>query len=166
MINNIDKDKKITSAGFIVVSKTGRILLGKAESHSPPYCYTAFKGGVEAGEDLLQTAIRELKEESGIDINIEERLNRNISSSPVFNYSLKHKNVYLFMLNDITGFLDDFNFNCTSYWGIDNKPEIQEYQWFTIDEMEDYIFPSQRGLIVYLKNKKEKEDGYKKIKSI
>ena len=114
MINNIDKDKKITSAGFIVVSKTGRILLGKAESHSPPYCYTAFKGGVEAGEDLLQTAIRELKEESGIDINIEERLNRNISSSPVFNYSLKHKNVYLFMLNDITGFLDDFNFNCTS----------------------------------------------------
>ena len=157
-----EKEKKITSAGFIVVSKIGKILLGKAESHNPPFCWTIFKGGTEAGENLLQTAIRELREESGIDINIEERLNRNISPNPVFDYSLKHKNVYLFMLNDITGFLDDFKFNCTSYWGVDNKPEILDYQWVTIDDMEDYIFPSQRGLVDYLKAKKEREEHHKK----
>ena len=147
-------DKKITSAGFIVVSKDGKILLGEAESHSPPYFWTVFKGGVEAGENLLQTAIRELKEESGIDINVEERLNRNISPNPVFDYSLKHKNVYLFMLNDITGFLDNFDFKCTSYYGINNKPEILSYRWFEVDEIIDNIFPSQRGLVDFLKSKK------------
>lgn len=148
-------NQKIISAGFIILSKTNRILLGKASFHNSPFCWTVFKGGAEKGENLLQTAIRELKEESGIDISVEQRLNRNISSEPVFNYTLKHKNVYLFLLEDVTGFLDDFKFVCCSFWD-DGKPEVLDYQWFDIDELEDNIFPSQRGLIDFLKAKNKK----------
>jgi 8-oxo-dGTP pyrophosphatase MutT (NUDIX family) len=148
-------NKKIISAGFIIVSKDKKILLGRAGFHHPPFCWTVFKGGAEKGEDLLQTAMRELKEESGIDINYEQRLNRNISSEPVYDYALKHKNVYLFLLEDITGFLEDFNFVCCSFWE-DGKPEVTDYQWFEIDELENNIFPSQRGLIDFLKTKYKK----------
>jgi len=148
--------KRLVSSGFIIRGKGKRILLGKADGHKEPYCWTVFKGQIEEGEDLINTAIRELKEESGIDINSDMRLNKNISSNYVYSYNLHHKDVYLFILEDVEGALDSYPFSCSSIWGDTGNPEISNYQWFTVDEMDNYIFPSQRGLVEFLKNKYNK----------
>lgn len=137
---------KVISSGFVIKGKDGRYLLGRADGHNPPFCWTIFKGQVEQSETLMDTAIRELKEETGIDISVDHRLNRNISTNPIFNYSLRHKDVVVFMLHDVEGALNAFNFSCSSFW-TEEKPEIAEYKWFTLEEMMDHIFPSQRGLV-------------------
>ena len=137
---------KIISSGFVVKGKDGRYLIGRADGHSEPYCFTVFKGGTEANENLMDTAIRELKEETGIDIANDHRLNRNISTNPIFSYSLRHKDVFIYMLTDIEGVLDSFQFTCSSFWA-ENRPEISDYKWFTLEEMRQNIFPSQRGLL-------------------
>lgn len=145
---------KDISCGFIIKGKDGKYLLGKADLHEEPYCYTVFKGKQEESETFMDTAIRELKEESGIDISTDHRLNRNISTNPVFTYSLRHKDVYLYMLYDTEGALNDFNFTCSSFWS-ENRPEISGYRWFTLEEMRNNIFPSQRGLVDKLERMEE-----------
>jgi 8-oxo-dGTP pyrophosphatase MutT (NUDIX family) len=148
---------KVISSGFVVKSRDGRYLLGRADGHSEPFCWTIFKGQQEGNETLMDTAIRELKEETGIDVNADHRLNRNISTNPFFTYSLRHKDVYVYMLEDVEGALNDFNFSCSSFW-IDNKPEISEYTWCTIEEMRRKIFPSQRDLVSKLERMEAKKN--------
>jgi len=147
------KQKRTISSGFIIRGKDGRYLLGKADGHNEPYCFTVFKGQCEEGEDLINTAIRELKEESGIDINSDSRLNKNISTNYVFSYNLSHKDVFIFILEDIEGVLESYRFSCSSVWGDSGRPEISDYRWFTLDEMDQHIFPSQRGVVGFLKSK-------------
>lgn len=146
---------KVISSGFVVKSRDGRYLLGKADGHTEPYCWTVFKGQQENAETLIDTAIRELKEETGIDIIADHRLNKNISTNPIFSYSLRHKDVYLFMLNDSEGALTDFAFSCSSCWQGD-KPEISDYKWLDLKDMRSLIFPSQRGLVDKLERMENK----------
>jgi hypothetical protein len=68
-------------------------------------------------------------------------------------YRLRKKDVYIFSLDDKDGALDDFNFFCDSYWSGTKNPEIDEYKWVKIDDLDDYIFPSQRGLSEFLKKR-------------
>ena len=74
---------KIVSSGFVILNKREEVLLGRVDAHDPPYQYTVFKGQQEKGESLLDTAIRELQEESGIDVLTEHKLNRYISTNYV-----------------------------------------------------------------------------------
>ena len=137
---------KITSAGFAVLSKDNQILLGKAQKYNDKGNWTIFKGQQEEGESLIETAIRELYEESGIDIISDNKLNVNTSSSPFFVFGINDKTVYVYLLRDKDGVLEDFKFNCSSYFG-DNQPEISEYAWFSIKDAMSKVYPSQRGLI-------------------
>lgn len=152
-MNNVStkENKRLLSIGFAVRLKDGRYLLGRADGHNPPYCWTLFKGGIEDGESFIDTAIRELKEETGIDVAADHRLNKNISTSPIFSYSMKYKDVHIFLLTDAEGVLDDFQFNCSSLIESSGRPEIVEYRRFALNEMFDHIFPSQRGIIEVLR---------------
>jgi 8-oxo-dGTP pyrophosphatase MutT (NUDIX family) len=149
-MNTINPVNKVISSGFVIKSRDGRYLLGKADGHHEPLCWTIFKGQQEGEETLIDTAIRELKEETGIDIISDHRLNRNISTNPIFTYSLRHKDVYVFLLVDSEGVLNSYPFSCSSYWE-DNKPEISDYRWFSLEDMMAHIFPSQRSLVDKLK---------------
>ena len=145
---------RIVSAGFIVRMRDGRYFLGKADSHTEP-CWTIFKGKQDDGESLIDTAIRELKEESGIDVCADDRLNKNISTVPIFKFSMRDKDVYVFSLYDEEGVLDNFVPFCDSYYGVgsNKRPEIAAYGKFTLDEVAQKIFPSQLGLVEFLKKK-------------
>ncbi len=144
---------KVISSGFVVKNSKDEILLGRVDRHPKPYQWTIFKGQMEESETLLDTAMRELKEETGIDIVSDHNLNRKISSNYIFTYQLSHKDVYLFLLEDENGILDNFEFKCTSYFGDNNEPEINDYKWVHIKNLADYIFPSQRGLAEFLNKK-------------
>lgn len=150
----MEQNKKAISCGFIIVSNDKKILLGKATEHPSPFCWTVFKGGQEGNETYIETAIRELKEETGIDISADNILNRNISTNPIHSYSIKQKKVYLFLLEDYSGILNKKEFVCNSFWGNPPMPEISEYKWCSIEEFENMVFPSQKGIIKSLKLRK------------
>ena len=80
----------VISCGFLVKSVDDRFLLGRATGHPEPYCWSVFKGHSRKGETYLETAIRELKEESGIDI-LKDNMEKYISKDPIHSYSLKKK---------------------------------------------------------------------------
>lgn len=149
---NRERKGMTVSAGFIVRSKDGRYLLGRTTKFPKKRCWTVFKGQQEEGESLIYTATRELREESGIDILRKSELQKCQSTVPFHTFLIKEKIVYLYLLIDEEGVLDDFNFSCNSYWGKDRVPEICDHRWFDIDEMESFIFPSQRGLIDKLRD--------------
>jgi len=143
---------KIISAGFAVLSKDYKILLGKTDKYQKVSNWTIFKGQQEAGETNIDTAIRELREESGIDIVSDIRLNTNTSSSPFFTFGLNDKTVFVYLLHDKEGALDNYKFKCSSFWGEgEENPEIQSYKWFEIEEAINAVYPSQRALIEKLK---------------
>ncbi len=138
------------SSGFIVRGQNGKFLLGRVRWGGKE-AWSFFKGTQEKDETLLETAIRELREESGIDINSDERLNRNISWNPIYSYTIKKsKDVFLFLLNDVTGALNNFNFKCESFWE-DSKgnlhPEIIEYKWYELSEIYNVLFKSQQNVV-------------------
>jgi len=142
---------KIISSGFIVQCSDGKYLLGKSSKKKDKCCWTLFKGGRIENETLIETAIRELREESGIDIAKDDKLNRNISTNPIYSYSLKDKDIFVFLLVDKDGVLDKFEPFCSSFYKNNNEPEIVEYKKFDLKEMYDCILPSQRGLLEVLK---------------
>ena len=149
--NETRTSRRMVSAGFIVRSKSGKYLVGKATKYPKDNCWTVFKGQQIPGESIIATATRELFEESGIDILRSVDLQYSQSTSPFFTFSLKDKDVVLYLLNDEKGVLDKQDFRCSSYWGSEKIPEICEYKWVTLDEMEKIVFPSQRGLVSYLR---------------
>jgi len=143
--------KRVVSAGFIVRSKDGKYLIGKTTKYPKDQCWTVFKGQQEEGESILGAATRELREESGIDILRSVELQYSQSTSPFYTFALKDKDVVLYLLNDENGELDGVELKCSSYWGSSRTPEICEYKWCDLDEMEKLVFPSQRGLVDYLR---------------
>lgn len=145
------KPVRVVSAGFIVRSKGGKYLIGKTTKYPKDQCWTVFKGQQEYGESLIGTATRELKEEAGVDILSSVPLQLSQSTSQFYSFSMKGKDVILYLLNDENGVLDNFNFECSSWWGPNKTPEISEYKWCTLEEMDKLVFPSQRGLVDYLK---------------
>lgn len=153
MSNENENNEKVISAGFVVRSKEGKYLIGKTSKFPKKQCWTVFKGQQEQGESLIATATRELREESGIDILRNVNLQLSQSTSPFYKFSMKGKDVVLYLLNDTYGELDNVQFNCVSYWGPNKTPEICEYKWVTLDEMSEHVFPSQKGLVDYLRSR-------------
>lgn len=150
----INKEDRVVSAGFVVRSQDGKYLIGKTTKFPKAQCWTVFKGQQEEGESLIATATRELREEAGIDILKNTKLQLSQSTSRFFSFTMKEKDVILFLLNDEHGVLNEHEFKCSSYWGPSKTPEICEYKWVSLDEMEENIFPSQRGLVEYLRSTK------------
>ena len=62
---NIDRPK--VGIGIIIVNKDSKILIGKRKGSHAPY-FSIPGGHLELGETFEKTAIRETKEETGIDI--------------------------------------------------------------------------------------------------
>ena len=142
---------KVISAGFAVLSNDRKILLGKTDKYQKEANWTIFKGQQEEGESLIETAARELMEESNIDIVNDDRLNMNTSTSPIFSFGINDKVVHVFLLVDKQSALNDTELKCNTYWSKDN-PEITDYKWFTLEEAFKAVYPSQQVLIEKLKS--------------
>lgn len=87
------------------------------------------KGHVEAGEDLAQTAVREIGEETGIEAEVIEKLGE-------INYSFKigqqriKKTVHHFLLRQTGGEISS---------EMDPTGEVIEAKWFKLSELDEVL---------------------------
>lgn len=131
--------KQEKSCGAIVINKNNKILL----VHHNAGHWDFPKGHVEEGETEEQTAIREVKEETNIDIIIKNKYRYTTSYSPKENVM---KEVVYFLAQNI----DE-----------DKKPqleEVSEVKWFTLEEaMNTITYENSKEILNKLKKDIEEE---------
>lgn len=131
--------KQEKSCGAIVINKNNKILL----VHHNAGHWDFPKGHVEEGETEEQTAIREVKEETNIDITINNKYRYTTSYSPKENVM---KEVVYFLAQNI----DE-----------DKKPqleEVSEVKWFTLEEaMNTITYENSKEILNKLKKDIEEE---------
>lgn len=145
---------KIISAGILLESQS-RFLIGHpTELTGTTNGWGILKGKVDDGESLIDAAIREFGEESNVDLEpylLDDRIM--ISPRPFFRYNVNgDKTVYVFWAYDLSGLAINFNFSCPSFVEGTDKPEIDKYQWVTVDEAINLVTASQKKLFKYVKD--------------
>ena len=127
------------SCGAIVINKNNKILL----VHHNAGHWDFPKGHIENGETEEQTAIREVKEETNMDIIINNKYRYTTSYSPKENVI---KEVVYFLAQNI----DE-----------DKKPqleEVSEVKWFTLEEaMNTITYENSKEILNKLKKDIEEE---------
>lgn len=131
MISNRPRPQIEVSAGGLVLSKTDPSLVAlishKNRGGRADWCIP--KGHVESGEDLAQTAVREIGEETGIQAEVVEKLGEISYSFKIGAQRIK-KTVHHFLLRQTGGDLSS---------EMDPTGEVIEAKWFKLDELEDVL---------------------------
>jgi len=88
-------------------------------------CWSLPKGHIEAGETDVQTALRELYEETGLTANLDTSHTASIEY-PISSFARKQ---VAFFLGEVTGVPKV------------REGEIDKFKWVTAEELQDYLFP-------------------------
>ena len=88
-------------------------------------CWSLPKGHIEAGETDVQTALRELYEETGLTANLDTSRCASIEY-PISNFARKQ---VAFFLGEVVGVPKV------------REGEIDKFKWVTAEELKDYLFP-------------------------
>ena len=132
--------KQEKSCGCIVINEKEEVLL----IHHNDGHWDFPKGHVEDGETEIQTAIREVKEETNIDVEINEKYRYTIKYSPKENVI---KEVVYFLAKNIT---DN---------GLPQLEEVSEVNWFKYeDAIKKITYDNAREILIKLKVDLRKED--------
>lgn len=156
-INNTMK-KPVISAG-VALYADGKYLLvrpfgGTTGGWGVP------KGKRDEGEKIFNTALREFKEETGLDIvrsDAAEQSGITVDFFPFFHYVVEtkekkgkkyKKQVYVFHA-EASKEITDYAFKCESFLE-DGRPEVAEFGWFTPKQCLDVVVKSQKPMFQYL----------------
>lgn len=120
-----------TSAGGFVLAQDGtlRVALIGRETRSGRIDWCVPKGHPEGEEDHEQAAIREIAEETGLEVVIVERLGE-IKYEFAAGNKLIVKTVHHFLMRQVGGFLTVEN---------DPQQEAVDVQWFEIDNLHETL---------------------------
>ena len=145
---------KPVSAGFIIRS-AGKYLICHATQDTTfkmdNIHWTISKGMVEEGETSINAAIRELKEETGIDLRNDVQVDGLESLMPIKILPLSKKIIHAYYIDDPNGILQEKELHCSSK--IDNKthrlygyPEMDAYLWVSKETATKLVFDTQKSL--------------------
>ena len=120
MLNNV---KRLVSAGGLVYAKNGDTIHIVLCGRNTPRVWNLPKGTPNTGETRRQTALREVREETGLDVSIQSPIDkiRYWFSSPD-NSIRYHKTVYFYLMVYQGGSTDR------------HDPEFDEVRWFFPEE--------------------------------
>ena len=88
-------------ATLIYVTKQGKVLLAEKIKKVNAGCFTGYGGKIEKGETEVDSAVRELKQESGIDVRPNSL--KKIAIVNFFNSSTDAWRVHVFLTNEFIG---------------------------------------------------------------
>jgi 8-oxo-dGTP pyrophosphatase MutT (NUDIX family) len=127
-----------TSAGgivFRVADAVPQLVVGRRRRERDGSTWTLPKGTPIAGETLEQTALREVSEETGLQVRIVEPLN-SISYTFVQRGQRIHKTVHYFVMEPTGGSFDL------------HDHEFEEVRWIAFSEAQTLLsFDSERSLV-------------------
>lgn len=128
--------KKLVTAAIVMIDADGNILACHATGRKMDTGWDFPKGCVDEGEDDLQAAIRELREET--DIHLLDYDRARIKDLGVFPHN-REKDIHIF-LYQTTWFPKLEELKCTSYFELDGKqiPEVNAFK--IISKEERYLF--------------------------
>ncbi len=115
---------RISSGGVVfrpvgAAHEVALIRVARSDGHA----WALPKGWVEKGEDLEQTAVREVREETGLDAKVLRKLGEiTYEFYSKSDRSRVHKTVHLFLLE------------CRGGNIADHDDEVEEARWFPLDE--------------------------------
>jgi 8-oxo-dGTP pyrophosphatase MutT (NUDIX family) len=119
-----DKDGNILKAGGIIINPNGELLLYKNADRG----YSFPKGHVDPGEQVEETAIREIREETGLEVKI-------IRPLPDMSYLNPHLNknvlIKMFLMEPISGELTP-------------EEDGDELVWTTYVDALSYLDPNKK----------------------
>lgn len=143
---------KIT-CGIFLFDKNGYLLIGKPTGGN---VWSIPKGLMDEGETYQQTAIREFKEESNIDLNIND-----LTILDQVKYPNKNKTLqpfYIFSKLDKSEFDEPVCYSMVSAKdGRPEFPEICEFRWVGIYEALELLHSTQKEVVMSLHLKWVKE---------
>jgi 8-oxo-dGTP pyrophosphatase MutT (NUDIX family) len=141
--NKIYDFNKPVSCGMLIYDPEEKcILAGHPTNRSTKKGnFDILKGHMDAGETPKETALRELKEESGIVLSPSEI--HSLKDLGEFNYS-KKKNLHLFMLEKPIPPL--YTLKCESIVDGETFPEMDDYKKIPITEL-DWFFPNLQKVL-------------------
>lgn len=129
------RNARATSAGGVVYrAESGRteVLLVHRRN---PVLWALPKGTPDAGESIAETALREVREETGIAVEIEEPLGA-ISYFFVRQGIRFHKTVHFFLMHPVGGSIEE------------HDHEFDEVAWFQLEEsLEIMSYPTEREVV-------------------
>ena len=124
--------KKLVTAAIVMINKKGDILAGHATGKPMDAGWDFPKGLVEEGEQDIIAAIRELREETGI--NIWRLENADLLDIGIFPHN-KEKDIHIY-LYQTEQFPDIDELKCTSYFELNGKqiPEVNAFKIISKEE--------------------------------
>jgi 8-oxo-dGTP pyrophosphatase MutT (NUDIX family) len=129
------RNARATSAGGVVHrSEGGRTEILLVHRHSP-LLWALPKGTPDSGESIEETALRETREETGIEVEVEASL------GPISYFFVRerirfHKTVHFFLMRPVGGSIDR------------HDHEFDEVRWFQLEEaLEIMSYPTERQVV-------------------
>lgn len=119
------------SAGGLVISESNPSLIAliSHKNRGGGLDWVIPKGHVELGENYLQTAVREIREETGIESKILEKIGEISYSFKIGPKRIK-KTVHHYLLQQIGGSLNAYS---------DPTGEVVDAQWFDVSKLEEIL---------------------------
>jgi 8-oxo-dGTP pyrophosphatase MutT (NUDIX family) len=129
------RNARATSAGGVVHrSNQGRAEIVLVRRLSPPL-WALPKGTPDAGETIEETALRETREETGLEVEIEGPID-SIRYFFVRGSTRFHKTVHFFLMRPVGGSLEQ------------HDHEFDEVRWLQIEEaLELMTYPTERRVV-------------------
>jgi 8-oxo-dGTP pyrophosphatase MutT (NUDIX family) len=131
------KTARATSAGGVVVDGRGNVVLIARRSPKGTLQWTLPKGAVEEGETAEQAALREVREETGLEAELADKLGT-IDYWFVWkpDDTRYHKFVHYFLMRAIGGDLAD------------HDDEVEDARWYPFeDALKAASFANERALL-------------------
>jgi ADP-ribose pyrophosphatase YjhB (NUDIX family) len=120
---------RATSAGGVVHrSNDGRVEIALVHRRKPPL-WALPKGTPDSGETLEETALRETREETGLEVEIEQPLGA-IRYFFVRGTTRFHKTVHFFLMRPLGGALDahDAEFDEVRWWQVEEALKLMTHR--------------------------------------